>query len=436
MSRTMSNILTPGAPGTPVDLSTTYSVEMTAEWGFVQVVLMTDEVGEEAGFVADWWLSYTSGARRGLKRQVVPTSFVPRASSSHLQRGLPFVSVNDKSMLLSGQLVHNGSGWLTGVEKLLMGQLMNTDGKPIVDKATGDAESLATTSNGDPMKGELLVGFEGSKATTRVLRYNVGAQGFAAVPVAQIGLAAGNARISMCAENGGPEAMDFMHNGALVLFCEEPIPSKPDFTACVDTSSKNGSAVCASQRKMLVSPGWIMDQPSFNTFAYRINLLLSTAERPVAISRIPFWEGHGGDMAESRALRGGMLMLLRSWTLAKGNVLRLVYVDAATLTQAEVASKAARAKADTGDGGCVIEASLVAGERQRESKRASEREREVRWWWGARLLVERPHVGLSHPLLSSHVGLPPPLRIACLFFRTSLISHFMRPFFSSYFCQS
>ena len=66
----------------------------------------------------------------------------------------------------------------------------------------GDAESLATTSNGDPMKGELLVGFEGSKATTRVLRYNVGAQGFAAVPVPQIGLAAGNARISMCVARG------------------------------------------------------------------------------------------------------------------------------------------------------------------------------------------------------------------------------------------
>ncbi len=187
VSRTMSNILTPGAPGTPVDLSTTYSVEMTAEWGFVQVVLMTDEVGEKAGFVANWWLDYPSdaGGRRGMPRYVVPTTLAPR-ESWHLQRGLPFVSVNDKSMLLTGQLVHNGSGWLTGVDKVLLGKLLNTNGKPIDSIAEGDSESLATVSNGDPMKGDLLVGFERQQ---RVLRYDVGSQGFAAVPSEQLGLA-------------------------------------------------------------------------------------------------------------------------------------------------------------------------------------------------------------------------------------------------------
>jgi len=168
--------------------------------------------------------------------------------------------------------------------------------------------------------------------------------------------------------------MDFLHNGALVVFCKEPIPAKPEFSVCirrgvpavVKGTAGGTEALCTEEKNFLVSPGWILDHPSLSTLAYRINLLLSTAERPVAMARIPYWEGEGGDSVESRALRGGILMLFSSRTQERGNILRLMYVDAETLTQAEVASKSRRAKPDSRDAGCVIEPTLVAELNNRE----------------------------------------------------------------------
>jgi hypothetical protein len=173
--------------------------------------------------------------------------------------------------------LHDHSGWLKGVAGVTGVPLRGLDGGalPAKDAATGlslrDAESLASTSDGDPLSGDLLVGFE---RLHRVWRYPVGTQGVAAaVPVDQLGLGAHNARISQCPENGGVEAMDFLHSGALLIFCEDPLPSE---------------AARAGGEKFF--PGWLLPSPSAAETAFPVRLASNfphVPEKPVAVARIP-----------------------------------------------------------------------------------------------------------------------------------------------------
>jgi len=239
---------------------------------------------------------------------------------------LRFVAVSDSGVLVNGKLLHRASdGWLEDVTELATERLRNVDGTPLegLDAGTGldltDAESLAATSEQDPMgSGELLVGFE---RLHRVLRYPVGDQGMSAVPVEQLGLGAHNGRISRCEENGGVEAMDFLDSGALLVFCEEPLADWPRIDG------------------MLVAPGWLLPRPSTSSIAYRVHLHLSSAERPVAIARIPRWHGDSASLVS-----GGLLVLERSWNSNTGNVLRILYIDAATLSSSASAAAATAAE--------------------------------------------------------------------------------------------
>ena len=184
---------------------------------------------------------------------------------------LPFVAVSDRAMMLTGRLLHNSSGWLVGVERVQMGHLLGTDGAALsgIDRATGhdlkDSESLASSSDTDPLARDLLVAFE---RLHRVLRYPVGAQGavvdyypVGVVPTEQLGLGAHNGRISRCEENGGVEAMDYLSTGALWVVCEEPISegAPDDF-----------------------SPGWLLPSPDSSSTAFRVDLLLQSRERSVS----------------------------------------------------------------------------------------------------------------------------------------------------------
>ncbi len=66
-----------------------------------------------------------------------------------------FVSVSDAGDLVRGRLRLDRAGRLTGLEGLAVRRLTLMDGRPIVEKADGDAEGLAIDARGD-----LLVSFE------------------------------------------------------------------------------------------------------------------------------------------------------------------------------------------------------------------------------------------------------------------------------------
>ena len=66
-----------------------------------------------------------------------------------------FISVSDVGDLARGTLALDRRGRLIGLEGLRVRRLSLTDGTPISQKAEGDAEGLAITTNGD-----LLVSFE------------------------------------------------------------------------------------------------------------------------------------------------------------------------------------------------------------------------------------------------------------------------------------
>lgn len=250
-----------------------------------------------------------------------PLPTIGAASPLLMPTALQFVAVSDDARLLTGQLQHDSDGLLTSVSGVTMGQLLDLAGKPLVgmDGETlldlQDAEGLASTSDTDPLAGDLLVSFE---RLHRVWRYPVGAQGVFAVPVEVPGLGPHNGRISQCEENGGVEAMDFLHSGALLVLCEEPLPT----ARTIDN--------------MLVSPGWLLPHPSTSRTAYRMHLLLSTDERPVAMARIPV-RHPTAELTPVESLRGGLVVLLRSYASRTGNVLRIVFVHPSTLEEAEAA---------------------------------------------------------------------------------------------------
>jgi len=285
----------------------------------------------------------------------VPASSISTAESHSVPSELQFVAVSDSATLVTGKLETDRNGWLIAMSNVTTGQLLNIDGKPLVgmDAETmldlQDAESLAATSDTDPLAGDLLVSFE---RLHRVYRYSMAALGVAAIPVEQAGLGAHNGRISQCEENGGVEAMDFLHDGALLVWCEEPLSTAP------------------TVNKMLVSPGWLLPHPSTSSTAYCMQLLLSTDERPVAMARIPMSRGATESTAVTQ-LRGGVLLLLRSYNPQIGNVLRIVFVDATTLAGAAAAGERALKRGKNlqdsrqgthqqEQGGCVVQPSLVA----------------------------------------------------------------------------
>ncbi len=91
----------------------------------------------------------------GLQLVLEEASPLHSLSDLKLMDDLHFVSVTDAGDLVRGRLRLNRAGRLTGLEGLRFRRLTLMDGRPIMEKADGDAEGLAIDARGD-----LLVSFE------------------------------------------------------------------------------------------------------------------------------------------------------------------------------------------------------------------------------------------------------------------------------------
>ena len=91
----------------------------------------------------------------GVELVLDPASPLHSLSDLKLVDDHGFISVSDAGDLVRGRLVLDSKGRLVGIEALRHRRLTLRDGSPIVDKADGDAESLALIDNGD-----LLISFE------------------------------------------------------------------------------------------------------------------------------------------------------------------------------------------------------------------------------------------------------------------------------------
>lgn len=91
----------------------------------------------------------------GLELVLDPDSPLHSLSDLRMLDATEFLSVSDAGDLVRGRLLLGGDGTLSGVAAIRVRRLTDLDGRPIVDKARGDAEGLAFTAAGD-----LLVSFE------------------------------------------------------------------------------------------------------------------------------------------------------------------------------------------------------------------------------------------------------------------------------------
>lgn len=91
----------------------------------------------------------------GVQLVLEPDSPLHSLSDLKLIDDREFVSVTDAGDLVRGRLRLDAAGRLRGMESLRHRRLTRLDGRPIADKADGDAEGLAITH-----AGELLVSFE------------------------------------------------------------------------------------------------------------------------------------------------------------------------------------------------------------------------------------------------------------------------------------
>lgn len=91
----------------------------------------------------------------GVELVLDPDSPLHSLSDLKLLDATEFVSVSDAGDLLRGRLVLARDGSLSGLAALRFRRLTDLDGRPIIDKALGDAEGLLLTEDGD-----LFVSFE------------------------------------------------------------------------------------------------------------------------------------------------------------------------------------------------------------------------------------------------------------------------------------
>ncbi|MGV8998029.1 MAG: esterase-like activity of phytase family protein [Parvibaculaceae bacterium] len=113
--------------------------------------------------------------------------------------GTTLLSVSDEATWLSAKLLYDEKGRLSGMADAHIAPLLDLKGKPIKDKATGDAEGLTVTGT-DPLKSLAYVSFERHH---RIWRYDLGADGFDAVPTQIVT----ERQLGQLPANGGIEAL-------------------------------------------------------------------------------------------------------------------------------------------------------------------------------------------------------------------------------------
>ncbi|MFZ2468521.1 esterase-like activity of phytase family protein [Parvibaculum sedimenti] len=90
--------------------------------------------------------------------------------------GSTLLAISDEATWLTGQLLYDEKGRLSGMGDAKIAPLLGSDGKPLTGKYLADAEGL-TVDGPDPLKANAYVSFERQH---RVLRYNLGKDGFEA----------------------------------------------------------------------------------------------------------------------------------------------------------------------------------------------------------------------------------------------------------------
>jgi hypothetical protein len=138
--------------------------------------------------------------------------------------GTRFAAVTDLGDWVTGGIVADGHGWLTGVRDVRLGDLLDKDGKPLEGKTEGDSEGLAFSDEA-ALSGDAYVSFEGHH---RILELAGGFQGKGekiAVPPA----------IKDLALNNGLEVLERLPDGRLLAIAEDSNPEGSD------------------------APGWIID---------------------------------------------------------------------------------------------------------------------------------------------------------------------------------
>jgi hypothetical protein len=118
------------------------------------------------------------------------------------------VSVSDEGRWLSGRLVHDAAGNLTGLTDTEIGTLQDTEGRPLAAKEAADAESLAVMPDGS-----FVVGFEHQH---RLWRY-AGITGRPEGPATPV---PAPAELAQAPENGGLEAVVALASGRLLALTE------------------------------------------------------------------------------------------------------------------------------------------------------------------------------------------------------------------------
>ncbi|EKX50198.1 hypothetical protein GUITHDRAFT_135375 [Guillardia theta CCMP2712] len=125
-------------------------------------------------------------------------------SGLRLSQEAGVVAISDEGWVMSATLLYE-DGWLTGVSNGRIAPLLNLDGSVLEhgNKAWSDAESIAVSNHTYPP----------APSSSSIL----------GVPTVPKNLDPEEIPTHICQPNGGVEAMEFLHDGRLLLLCEDPV---------------------------------------------------------------------------------------------------------------------------------------------------------------------------------------------------------------------
>ena len=123
--------------------------------------------------------------------------------------GRSLTAISDEGHWLSARIMLDGTGVLTGLAEVRMGALLDPEGRPLVGKETGDAESMVRLPDGS-----ILVGFE---RRHRIWRYPSQAEPLTGLPE----VFPPPPRLERLSENSGLEALAILPTGRLVALTED-----------------------------------------------------------------------------------------------------------------------------------------------------------------------------------------------------------------------
>jgi hypothetical protein len=149
--------------------------------------------------------------------------------------GQRFAAVTDLGDWVTGAIVTDERGTLTGVADVRLGDLLDKEGKPLDGKTEGDSEGLAFSDEAD-LAGDAYVSFEGHHRVLKLAGGLMGKGDEIAVPAA----------IEELALNNGLEVLERLPDGRLLAIAEDSNPEGAD------------------------APGWIVDPGTGASVAFTV----------------------------------------------------------------------------------------------------------------------------------------------------------------------